>query len=110
MNRTASIWLAVFPIALVLGVPTIPVVTDYGNHGLAAAAAQLTVRWYWGHLLSALGFGVAAVGAGALYGALVLRIAEIKDWRRWWLPLGRVVGGMPDGGGPQAQAPCYQVR
>jgi hypothetical protein len=62
--------LAAFPIALALGVFTIPVVADYGNHELAAAAARLTARWYWGHLLSALAFGLAGVAAVAVHGAL----------------------------------------
>lgn len=106
MNRTASIWLAVFPIALTLGVLTIPVVADYGNHELAAAAARLSTRWYWGHLLSALAFGTAGVAAVALYAATAKRAGNAPGF---WVAALAVVGAAlhafglgADGIGPTA--------
>jgi hypothetical protein len=106
MNRTASIWLAVFPIALTLGVFAIPVVADYGNHELAAAAARLTARWYWGHLLSALAFGIAGVAAVALHSALARCAGKPPDlWAAALAVIGAAMhmyGLGADGVGPTA--------
>ena len=41
--RLRAIPLALFPLALVAGIVTIPVVTDYSNHELAAQAVYLRV-------------------------------------------------------------------
>jgi len=54
---------ALFPLVLVAGIVTIPVVTDYSNHELAAQAASHTARWFWGHIISAAAFGLAVLAA-----------------------------------------------
>ena len=89
MNRAAPIWVAAFPVILVVGVLTIPVVADYGDHELAAAAAHQTARWYWGHLLSALAFAVAAIAAVAVQSRL--RRMSTEPPAIWAVPL--VVAG-----------------
>jgi hypothetical protein len=77
MHRSAPFWLAAFPTNLLVGVFTIPVVADYADHELAAAAVDSTLRWYVGHLISALAFAVAAIAAMALWS----RLAQVERGR-----------------------------
>jgi|GEM_PF-1227447 len=65
MNRVelGSLAVAVFPVVLAAGIFTIPVVSDYSNHALAEQAARQTGRWFWGHLVSGVAFGLGIVAA-----------------------------------------------
>jgi hypothetical protein len=65
-----AIPVALFPVVLVAGIVTIPVVTDYSNHELAAQAASHTARWFWGHIISAAAFGLAVLAACSIAGYL----------------------------------------
>jgi hypothetical protein len=49
---------ALFPFVLTLGICLIPIVPNYANHDLAEAAVAKSKRWFWGHLISAIGFGL----------------------------------------------------
>ena len=61
-----AILIAAFPLTLAVGVLLIPVVPDYSNHDLAAQAATDSVRWFWGHVLSAAAFGLSVVAASII--------------------------------------------
>lgn len=52
-----------FPLILTAGILTIPVVSDYSNHLLAEQAASQTGRWFWGHAISGVAFGLSIVAA-----------------------------------------------
>jgi len=52
-----------FPIILTIGILTIPFVSGYSNHILAEQAVSQTVRWFWGHLVSAVSFSFASLAA-----------------------------------------------
>lgn len=58
-----TLYVVLFPVLLAAGILTIPVVSDYSNHILAEQAANQTVRWFWGHLMSAAAFGVSILAA-----------------------------------------------
>ncbi|MEZ4416695.1 MAG: hypothetical protein R3E10_13185 [Gemmatimonadota bacterium] len=66
------------PVLLALGVLLIPVVDDYADHGLAAAASLESTRWFVGHLLSAMAFGSAILAGGII--ALRLQRSEPLSW------------------------------
>jgi len=61
-----ALGIAAFPIVLAAGVLTIPVVTDYSNHLLAEQAAGQTGRWFWGHLVSGIAFGLSILAASSI--------------------------------------------
>ncbi len=58
-----AILTALFPLVLALGIVLIPVVRNYADHELAEAATAKSKRWFWGHLLSAIGFGLGVAVA-----------------------------------------------
>ncbi len=72
---------------MAVGVLLIPVVDDYADHGLAAAATVDSTRWFVGHLISALGFGTAILAAAFI----TLRLGE-RD-RFAWVGLALLVPG-----------------
>ena len=55
--------IGIFPIVLTVGILTIPVVSDYSNHVLAEQAASQTARWFWGHMISSIAFGLAILAS-----------------------------------------------
>lgn len=57
---------ALFPLVLAVGIVLIPVVRNYADHELAEAAAAQSKRWFWGHLLSAIGFGLGVAVAAII--------------------------------------------
>lgn len=62
-NKRIAIITLVFPIVLAIGIFTIPFVSDYSNHMVTEAAAGHTARWFWGHMLSGIAFGIAIIAA-----------------------------------------------
>lgn len=62
-----------FPLLLMIGVPIIPVVTDYSNHVLAEEAASHATRWFVGHSVTAVSFAFAILGAREIGSALAAR-------------------------------------
>ena len=51
---------------LTIGILLIPVVPDYANHDLAARAVDLTARWFVGHILLAVAFGLGLLAVCAI--------------------------------------------
>jgi hypothetical protein len=58
-KRLAISYLLAFPIVLTLGIALIPVVPDYADHQLAEQAVSQTGRWFFGHIISAIGFALS---------------------------------------------------
>lgn len=73
-----------FPLILCIGIILIPVVTNYANHDLAQKAAQQTKRWFWGHLISGLAFGVGLLAIFSI--SLYLFEQQIFLWPSLSLP------------------------
>ena len=65
-NRLQALSIAAFPVLLVIGILTIPVVSDYADHALTEKAAGRTARWYGGHVISAIAFGFGALASCAI--------------------------------------------
>ena len=81
---------ALFPIVLTLGIVLIPVVRNYADHELAEAAAAKSKRWFWGHLFSAVGFGLGVATA------VPIKLYLVGSTGQFWGSLGLVlmiVGG-----------------
>lgn len=62
-----------FPITLSIGIVLIPVVSDYSDHALAEEAAQQSVRWFLGHIVSGIAFGLAILASVGIAQKLVER-------------------------------------
>lgn len=81
---------ALFPLVLALGIVLIPVVRNYADHELAEAATAKSKRWFWGHFLSAIGFGLGVVVSA------VINLYMLWSVNRFWASFGLVlmiVGG-----------------
>ncbi|MCB0711457.1 MAG: hypothetical protein KDD67_03915 [Ignavibacteriae bacterium] len=66
-----------FPIALAFGITLIPVVTDYGDHTLAEEAVRDSTRWYLGHILTAMAFGLGVLACSCI-GDVLYRMGQRK--------------------------------
>lgn len=95
-----------FPLILFIGIILIPVVRNYADHELAQQAAQQTKRWFWGHLLSGVAFGVGLLALFAL--AIFLLEQKITLWPLLSLPCATIGAALlafgmgADGIGPLA--------
>jgi hypothetical protein len=85
-----AILTALFPLVLASGIVLIPVVRNYADHELAETAAAKSKRWFWGHLLSAVGFGLGIVVSAAINLYLLWSISRF--WAGFSLVL-MIVGG-----------------
>ncbi|MBN1369730.1 MAG: hypothetical protein JW954_05795 [Dehalococcoidaceae bacterium] len=63
MKNRNSFILLLFPAVLCLGIFMIPFVSDYANDLATEAAASQTGRWFWGHIVSSVAFGISIVAA-----------------------------------------------
>ena len=72
-HRLYSTLVAAFPITLAVGILLIPVVTDYADHSLASQGAAQSVRWFIGHIHSAVAFGIAVLACGCIGDVLYRR-------------------------------------
>jgi hypothetical protein len=70
--RLDAIFVLSFPILLSLGIGLIPLVPDYSDHALASIGAQQSVRWFAGHMLSAVAFAIS-----------ILSIHTVKSYFRF---------------------------
>jgi len=67
-----------FPLILITGIVLIPVVSNYADHDLAEKAAQQTKRWFWGHLISGIAFGIGLLALFCI--SLFLLEQQIHLW------------------------------
>lgn len=74
-----------FPIILTLGILLIPMVSDYANHAFAEQAARQVPRWFLGHLISALSFGIGILTAYSITTHLENHQAKVKGTIILWL-------------------------
>lgn len=65
-RRIRALLVASFPVALLAGILLIPVVADYSDHSLAAEAVGSTGRWFAGHVLSAVAFGLSVLSVSVI--------------------------------------------
>ena len=65
-KRAQIIYVLAFPVVLTIGIVLIPVVTDYTDHRLPEQAVEQTVRWFAGHIIAAIGFGLAILAVGSI--------------------------------------------
>lgn len=65
-KRLQIIAILAFPVVLTIGIVLIPVVTDYSNHQLAEQAVGQTVRWFSGHIISAMAFALSILAVGSI--------------------------------------------
>lgn len=65
-SRIQGILILAFPIVLSIGIFLIPVVPDYADHALAALGVEKMVRWFLGHILAAVGFGLSPLSVSAI--------------------------------------------
>ena len=63
MKNKISIIILLFPIVLSIGIFTIPFVSDYANNLVTEEAASQTGRWFWGHIISGIAFGISIIVA-----------------------------------------------
>jgi hypothetical protein len=77
MKNKLSIIILLFPIILSIGIFTIPYVSDYSNNLITEEAASKTGRWFWGHIISGIAFGISIIVAH--YIAQYLNIKKQKQ-------------------------------
>ena len=73
MKNKISIVILLFPIILSIGIFTIPYISDYANNLITEEAASQTGRWFWGHIISGIAFGIAIIVAHYITRYLNLR-------------------------------------
>ena len=63
MKNKTSIIILIFPIILAIGIFTIPFVSNYADNLVTEEAAKQTERWFWGHIISGIAFGISIIVA-----------------------------------------------
>lgn len=111
LKRSQFITILVFPVVLTIGIVLIPVVADYNDHRLAEEAVAQTGRWFFGHIISAIGFCLSILAVNSIDRYLQIKSGSLP---RLTLPLIVVGAGLyaaglgADGIGPIAvQAAGY---
>jgi len=80
MKKIDSIYVFAFPIILTIGILLIPVVPNYSDHTLAANAVENTFRWYAGHIISAVAFGISLLSVHSIKKCLEDQSYRIPDF------------------------------
>jgi hypothetical protein len=80
MKKIGAVYVLAFPIMLTIGIVLIPVVPDYTDHAVAAEAVSQTVRWFAGHILSAVAFGISILSVHSIKRYLSLQGYELPDF------------------------------
>jgi hypothetical protein len=60
-NKSLAVLAFLFPLLLAAGIITIPFVSDYSDNLVTEAAAAQAARWFWGHIVSGVAFGISMV-------------------------------------------------
>ena len=55
----STLYILSFPMVLSIGIFLVPVVADYSDHQLAAEGVAQTTRWFLGHIIAAVAFGLS---------------------------------------------------
>lgn len=55
-----------FPIVITVGIVLIPIVPDYADHHLAEQAVGQTMRWFSGHIISAIAFAMSILSVASI--------------------------------------------
>ncbi len=94
-----------FPVVLTIGIVLIPIVTDYSDHHLAEQAVNQTVRWFCGHIISAIGFALSILAVGSINKHLQLSARSLPTLTLPYIAVGAglyAAGLGADGIGPLA--------
>ena len=70
MRARQLVSVLVFPLVLTVAIVLIPVVSDYSDHLLAEQAVAQTGRWFAGHLIAAVAFGLSIWVCSVVVGEL----------------------------------------
>lgn len=70
IHRGQLVSVLVFPVVLSAGIVLIPLVVDYSDHLLAEQAVAQTGRWFAGHLVAAVAFGLSVWASSVIVGEL----------------------------------------
>jgi hypothetical protein len=73
--KSRQIFILAFPVTLAIGIFLIPIVPNYDQHDLAAQAVEQTGRWFGGHLLTAVAFGLSLFSVGIVNQSLQKKIS-----------------------------------
>ena len=65
-HRIQALFVLSFPVVLSIGIFLIPVVPDYSDHVSVAQAVELSVRWFSGHLISAVAFALSVLSVSGI--------------------------------------------
>lgn len=65
-HTTNGFFILAFPVVLTLGILLIPLVSDYSDHQLASTGVQMTIRWYFGHIVAAIAFGISLLSVASI--------------------------------------------
>ena len=65
-HRIQALFVLSFPVVLSIGIFLIPVVPDYSDHVSVAQAVELSVRWFSGHLISAVAFALSVLSVSVI--------------------------------------------
>lgn len=107
-KKLQALCVILFPIILTIGILLIPVVPNYADHDMAERAAGQTGRWFFGHIICAVAFGIGILSAQSIVERLADR--SVPGWRIVCVPLMAIGGALyaaglgADGIGPLATA------
>ena len=65
-HRIQALFVVSFPVVLSIGIFLIPVVPDYSDPVIVAQAVELSVRWFAGHLISAVAFALSVLSVSVI--------------------------------------------
>ena len=65
-HRIQALFVLSFPVVLSIGIFLIPIVQDYSDHVSVAQAVELSVRWFAGHLISAVAFALSVLSVSVI--------------------------------------------
>jgi len=104
-QKQNAFYIFVFPVVLTIGILLIPVVSDYSNHQLASEGVEMTTRWFLGHILTAVAFGISILSVHTIEGYLQSKSYRLPDFIKIIMAIGAglfAAGLGADGIGPIA--------
>lgn len=104
-QKKNAFYILAFPIVLTFGILLIPVVSDYSDHQLASHGVEMTTRWFLGHILTAISFGISLLSVNSIEANLRTKSYQLPDFIKIFMAIGAslyAAGLGADGIGPIA--------
>jgi hypothetical protein len=104
-QKVNAFYIIAFPVVLTIGILLIPVVSDYSNHDLASKAVQMTIRWFLGHIITAIAFCISLLSVSSIEKYLNRNSYHLPDFIKILMTIGAglyAAGLGADGIGPIA--------